>query len=445
MAGLALRVLARPALSAPRRLASSARVALLLDESGSGEFREWACEWGTRPLEGIAVRDRELFSSEPYCAPPATLVVRGGALVVRTHALRALVRERQCAIFLDASRGAARSAAEAVRRRLQEQAGAHGPGRPAGPADPADPAGPAEAQTYALVVLEVLLEESGRRFEQKLRRVQSLVDHTLKGVNSAVGDGNGDAGEEFARLVPLKRALKALDEDVKEGHQMAEEALTPMPEGRGGDGAGGALVHHPALGGAGSTSAVLHAYLRRTRAIAGQLRELREELREQQALWELLLDDQRNRMNRLNLVMSAAVLALTTAAVPFGALGMNLPHGLEAADVTVFWGLCGGLGAWSATLFCGCLWWLRHGGPAARRGEHSRNLHALQDVLALLDEVDDIGDAADGGISRADFERVLTTACPPNRVVDPAAAALVFNALDANSDGSLDAAEWARR
>jgi hypothetical protein len=61
----------------------------------------------------------------------------------------------------------------------------------------------------ALLALDSLLAVSGASFERKLRRLQRLTSLTLSDVSQAVSRGN--AIEEFGRLVPLKRAMKAFE------------------------------------------------------------------------------------------------------------------------------------------------------------------------------------------------------------------------------------------
>ena len=287
---------------------------------------------------------------------------------------------------------------------------------------------------FPLRALECVLDEATGYYHQKMRRLKLLTDYCLETITDELKTTrSGVAGEAgFQRLLPLRRAMTELENDIREAHHAisdamrsdervdgllprcsrvayagdgrnslnatldgtldayeggAYEAATANASKRTENASEGELNEAEAVARRKATVRLLQTHLWRIRAAGGQLEEMSRQVEDTRQVWELFLDGVRNRTVRLNLQATIATLALTVTAVPASLAGMNIPSGLEHAHPFVFWGLTAGLAAASAATW-GRFMGIYRGGTGLSSAR-AADLRALRFVLQRMDELDD--------------------------------------------------------
>ena len=357
---------------------------------------------------GVAPRDVDLLLRTTWCVPPSSLLWRADRLYGRLAPVKFVLTASDCLIF-DAGRGAVKAAAQAASS--------------AGNAVP--------RSSFATAVLESLFAASTGHARARLARLSAAADAALADV--AASHGRAREADAVARLVPLERSLDALSSDVAE----LQDALGAHAQ---------AQRPGQALQSEGLTAAGLapraSAALRRARAVAGELRELRQHLNSAREVRGLQLHGARNALQRLELRTSLAVLALAIGSAPATFLGANLPNGLESSAMALPTVAALGAVAAGAAFSAGAAW-ARGVGAAAPGAGAAQSMAA---VLASLDAIDDAlaVAGADGGLTQEQLREALAAACPP-RFAGRAAGeelALLYRIYDGDGDGRLTAAEW---
>ena len=288
---------------------------------------------------------------------------------------------------------------------------------------------------FPLRALECVLDEATGYYHQKMRRLKLLTDYCLETITDELKTTrSGVAGEAgFQRLLPLRRAMTELENDIREAHHAISDAMRSDERVDGllprcsrvayaGDGRNsldanldanserarqgasdaatakdgkrtenasmeGELSESEAVARRKATVRLLQTHLWRIRAAGGQLEEMSRQVEDTRQVWELFLDGVRNRTVRLNLQATIATLALTVTAVPASLAGMNVPSGLEHAHPLVFWGLTASLFAASAATW-GRFMGIYRGGTGLSSAR-AADLRALRFVLQRMDELDD--------------------------------------------------------
>jgi len=358
---------------------------------------------------------------------------------------------------------------------------------------------------FPLRALECVLDEATGYYHQKMRRLKLLTDYCLETITDELKTTrSGVAGEAgFQRLLPLRRAMTELENDIREAHHAISDAMRSDERVDGllprcsrvayaGDGRNsldanldanserarqgasdaatakdgkrtenasmeGELSESEAVSRRKATVRLLQTHLWRIRAAGGQLEEMSRQVEDTRQVWELFLDGVRNRTVRLNLQATIATLALTVTAVPASLAGMNVPSGLEHAHPLVFWGLTASLFAASAATW-GRFMGIYRGGTGLSSAR-AADLRALRFVLQRMDELDDAmrvrGDGVRSGAvkTRGDLAGVVREAGLHSGLdgvdvdaLDPAALELLFKVFDRDGDGRIDPSEeWVIR
>ena len=355
---------------------------------------------------------------------------------------------------------------------------------------------------FPLRALECVLDEATGYYHQKMRRLKLLTDYCLETITDELKTTrSGVAGEAgFQRLLPLRRAMTELENDIREAHHAISDAMRSDERVDGllprcsrvayaGDGRNslnanlnanlnayegasdaatandgkrtenaseGELSEAEVVARRKATVRLLQTHLWRIRAAGGQLEEMSRQVEDTRQVWELFLDGVRNRTVRLNLQATIATLALTVTAVPASLAGMNIPSGLEHAHPFVFWGLTAGLAAASAATW-GRFMGIYRGGTGLSSAR-AADLRALRFVLQRMDELDDAmrvrGEGGKGAVKTRDDlagvvrEAGLHTGLDGVNVaaLDPAALELLFKVFDRDGDGRINPSEeWVIR
>ena len=358
---------------------------------------------------------------------------------------------------------------------------------------------------FPLRALECVLDEATGYYHQKMRRLKLLTDYCLETITDELKTTrSGVAGEAgFQRLLPLRRAMTELENDIREAHHAISDAMRSDERVDGllprcsrvayaGDGRNsldanldanserarqgasdaatakdgkrtenasmeGELSESEAVSRRKATVRLLQTHLWRIRAAGGQLEEMSRQVEDTRQVWELFLDGVRNRTVRLNLQATIATLALTVTAVPASLAGMNVPSGLEHAHPLVFWGLTASLFAASAATW-GRFMGIYRGGTGLSSAR-AADLRALRFVLQRMDELDDAmrvrGDGVRSGAvkTRGDLAGVVREAGLHSGLdgvnvaaLDPAALELLFKVFDRDGDGRINPSEeWVIR
>jgi len=328
-----------------------------------------------------------------------------------------------------------------------------------------------EKYSFPQIAAEACLDEASTQFELKLRRLSLLVEAVtkpLKNTKNDHADFEVSVGQ-FQRLLPLKQALDEIDTDIREYHQMLDEAVRKefsfdFDEQKGGEG-GDEAVNAAATNSDWNENCLqlLKSHAGRSRAMGGRVLELKNALTATREVWELQLDVDRNRVVRLNLRATILAVSCACAGLPAAIMGMNVPHGLEESAVGLtgaFSAITFGMGAvgvglygmftrQSKSTFIPALF----GG----RGKHEkrvRELKALRYVVQNLDSLYDVlredinplptGNKEQPSSFVTDRERVRKEiqSIGGSGPADEESVDLVFEVFDQNRDGKISSCEW---
>jgi len=129
---------------------------------------------------------------------------------------------------------------------------------------------------------------------------------------------------------------------------------------------------------------LLETYLARLEALSDKIEDLASNIETTQGMLELILDNERNRIARLELVLSMSGLGVGTCAAVSGFFGMNLLSGLENVP-GLFALVCFSSVIVSSAIIATC--WRRF--RSVSRDQRSRlyDVQALKHVLGDLDKI----------------------------------------------------------
>lgn len=105
-------------------------------------------------------------------------------------------------------------------------------------------------------------------------------------------------------------------------------------------------------------ASILERYEYQLRAVSGSLQEIQERLDGARIVWQMQLDSLRNRIIRINLVISLCSFSLMVATVPATWLGMNVVNGWEEQLGMFSTIILGSLAAASTTFVAGSCWFM---------------------------------------------------------------------------------------
>ena len=188
-------------------------------------------------------------------------------------------------------------------------------------------------------------------------------------------------------------------------------------------------------------SRILEAYEFRMMGTHGALNEMLENMEQTRTVWHMQLDHQRNRVLRINLLISIASFCGLMSTIPAAYFGMNLDSGLEDLP-GLFWPVV--QGSIATGLFCGSLVYLYYKfGPKRRYAARLRDMRSLRDLLSYhMDDLDAIIDAVrvKGSLTKREFTDVVTAAVR-GKPMSNEEVALLFRVFDANKDAVLELSE----
>ena len=458
---------------AAKKLAFKTSSSLIVDKNGKVYASNERSGGQKLILDAIHARDVSLLEhvADKFTGVSAALVQREKFSILRTNRFSAVIG-KECVHLFEKDSASSRAVAAKVSA-IMKSANAND--------------ATTNGDSFPQLAAEACLDEASTQFELKLRRLGLLVDAVTKPLKNNNSDGDRADFEfsvgQFQRLLPLKQALDEIDTDIREYHQMLDEAVRKefsfdLEQQRGGGGGGGGGGGDEAENATTTTDfdentnnvlQLLTSHAGRSRAMGGRVLELKNALTATREVWELQLDVDRNHLVQLNLRATILGMSCAAAALPAAIMGMNVPHGLEDSAV----GLTGAFSAISFTI--GAIGVGLYGMftrqskstfiPALFGGgkheKHVRELRALRYVLVNLDNLDDvlredinpslIGDEEQKHLAtksnqpssfRTDRERVRKEIQSIGGTPDEESVDLVFDVFDQNRDGKISTGEW---
>ena len=409
-------------------------------------------------LDSIHARDVSLLEhvADKFTGVPATMVRREKFSILRTNRFSAVIGQ-ECMHLFEKDSASSRAVAQKVSMATSTMK--------------------EEYYSFPQLAAEACLNEASTQLELKLGRLGMLVDAVTKPLKNTA-ESNGERADfemsvgQFQRLLPLKQALDEIDTDIREHHQMLDEALRnefsfDLERQSGGRDGDGETINSPSSSLDASSHKdknmnnvlqLLTSHAGRSRAMGGRVLELKNALQATREVWELQLDVDRNRVVRLNLRATILGMSCAAASLPAAAMGMNVPHGLEDSAI----GLTGafsaisfamgaiGVGLWGAftrqsrSTFIPSLF----GG-----GKHEKNVRELRALRYVLVNLDNLDDVLRDDITKqkqlenhpiTDRERVRKEIQPvgSGEAADAESVDLVFEVFDKNRDGKICPREW---
>ncbi|KFM28835.1 Magnesium transporter MRS2-4 [Auxenochlorella protothecoides] len=336
--------------------------------------------WKTPDVLGLHPRDVSVFATDSTLTQRAMLAVRNQAVLLKTETCRAVLYADRAVLFPAHKTRATLRIAQQVKSAVGQRS-----------------------------VLEALMAESVRGLEGKGRRLSVVAETVLNDINSNFSNSSG----ELQRLLPIQRKLTEVQQDVKD----LLEALTCIVEddpgfkelrgaeggySRKGDGAG---QRSPAMR---MAAAILESYEFKLTAVHGYLSELEASMEQTKTVWHMQLDHQRNRVLRVNLLMSIASFAAMSMTVPAAFFGMNLDNRLEAAPGMFMFVVNCSMG--TGLLMGGMVYVYYKFGPKRRYKARLRDMRSLRDLLVFhMDDMDDVIQEIKqrGQVTKTEFAQIV--------------------------------------
>ncbi|CAL8471666.1 g11208 [Coccomyxa elongata] len=383
---------------------------------------------------GLAPRDVSLFAPRPagLSSQRATIAPREDAVLVRTEIAAAIVKHDTAYIFpCRRDRDTARLAQSVL-----------------------DHVAETSPLPFELRVMEALLDETARQFERRHRRLELL----SVSIEEDISKNLRNSGSDLQRLLPIQRALTEIQHDVKEAREAIQEVvdddkvLAAVCLSDEDDMSTAAMLasgrQTPRMR---MAAALLGSYERQIQSVEGSLREMAENLEVFREVWSMHLSATRNRIIRINLVVTVASFALSICIVPASFFGMNLPHGLED-DPAVFWPIVAASVAVSGAMF-GAVYAYWRFWPNRRHEKRVLDLKALRDLLLYhVDDLEDIMAAlkhrhdtdlessSETGIDKEEFSTLVRQVIK-DREVRRDELDLLYRVFDTNRNGFLELGE----
>ncbi|PRW56958.1 Magnesium transporter MRS2-4 isoform A [Chlorella sorokiniana] len=399
--------------------------------------------WKSPDVMGLHPRDVYLFASDVGLGQRAMLAARGGAILFRTAVCKAVVYWDKAVLFPSRRLNDTVKISQSIKAAIVQTS----------------------PLPFELKVLEALLSETARAYANKSKRLAIVAETVLTDINTTFSSSAG----ELQRLIPIQRKLTEVQNDVQEvleaiGDVVNDDAeikklcLTERQERTQAAHIAAKTGHAqlpPALETRGGrtpemrmASSIMESYEFKLQGTHSSLKEVLENIEQTRTVWHMQLDHQRNRVLRINLLISIISLGAVTATLPAAFFGMNLSSGLEELS-GVFWPvvqlsvLMGGV---AAALMYG-YWKI---GPKRRYKARMRDMRSLRDLLIFhLDDLDDIMDTvkerARSGtpVSKKEFGTIVQQAVR-GKPMSKDEVELLYRVFDTNRDGLLELSEMVR-
>ena len=278
-----------------------------------------------------------------------------------------------------------------------------------------------EQQPFEVRALECMLEQVYTTVDETLQRLSVLVSSTLNELtNPSTFDSEGRREAGLGRLLPLRISLSALqarsrristvlDELIDSDEDMKDMCLTHMrlnPPASPTSTLVGFAVGE--LGNIGNddlgsdermvaeakaeaaeaavelVETLLDVYDARFNSLCDQIEQLASTIENTQDVLELTLDNERNRIARLELLLSMVGISFGACSAISGFFGMNVINGVEnVAGIFLF--ISGTSILLTGSLFVTC--WRQFRSISRRQRDRLMDVEALKNVLANLDLV----------------------------------------------------------
>jgi len=306
--------------------------------------------------------------------------------------------------LIGADRPAVAALGEEIQRRLEHDV------REEGASD--------EQQPFEVRALECMLEQVYTVVEETLQRLSVLVASTLGELTNPSGfDSEGRREAALGRLLPLRISLSSLQQRARRLSLLLDELLdseddvsdmcltlrhrldAPPPSLSAFLETGEEAAEqdeeaaHLAAAEAEAEEAeaaqelvetLLDVYDARFNSLCDQIEQLASTIENTQDVLELTLDNERNRIARLELLLSMAGLSVGACSAVSGFFGMNLLSGVEnVAGLFAF--VTGTSILLTGSLFVTC--WRQFRSISRRQRDRLMDVEALKNVLANLDLV----------------------------------------------------------
>jgi len=338
----------------------------------------------------LSSRDVRLLRS----STPA-LQVRQGYIIFDFGDLKGVLQHDRITL-INTDRPAARALANEVQKRLTTDRNA-------------------EEAPFEVRALETMLEQVYLVIEETLSRLDLLVTSTLDELTNSPSQSEGRRETALGRLLPLRISLNSLQARTRRLNTLLEELLdndediadmcltlvqktnpdNPQIFSRSqfADIVGGdeEVLHQAAEEEAEEAEAaqelistLLDVYDARFEALGDSIDQLASNIETTQEVLELTLDNERNRIARLELLLSMAGICVGTCSAVSGFFGMNLISGLEEAR-GVFLIVVGTSMLLTGSFFFSCFRWFRS--LAFTQRGRLQDVQALKNVLNNLDAV----------------------------------------------------------
>ena len=268
---------------------------------------------------------------------------------------------------------------------------------------------------FEVRALECMLEQVYSVIEETLQRLSVLVTNTLRELtNPRGGESEGRREAALGRLLPLRISLSSLqtksrrvseilDEILENEDDVSDMCLTlrhkldfpssPLssildeelkPELEQSYISQAEEEAEAAEAAQELVETLLDVYDARFNSLCDQIEQLASTIENTQDVLELTLDNERNRIARLELLLSMAGLSIGTLSAVSGFFGMNLLSGLEET-AGLFLLVTGTSILLTGSLFVTC--WRQFRSNSRRQRDRLMDVDALKNVLANLDLV----------------------------------------------------------
>ncbi|KAL6767339.1 hypothetical protein ACKKBF_B34875 [Auxenochlorella protothecoides x Auxenochlorella symbiontica] len=413
--------------------------------------------WKTPDVLGLHPRDVSVFATDSTLTQRAMLAVRNQAVLLKTETCRAVLYADRAVLFPAHKTRATLRIAQQVKSAVGQRS----------------------VLPFELKVLEALMAESVRGLEGKGRRLSVVAETVLNDINSNFSNSSG----ELQRLLPIQRKLTEVQQDVKDLLEaltcIVEDdvqlkrlclsdraaALASVPGAAGPGAVAGKRTHKPGFkelrgaeggysrkgDGAGQRSpamrmaaAILESYEFKLTAVHGYLSELEASMEQTKTVWHMQLDHQRNRVLRVNLLMSIASFAAMSMTVPAAFFGMNLDNRLEAAPGMFMFVVNCSMG--TGLLMGGMVYVYYKFGPKRRYKARLRDMRSLRDLLVFhMDDMDDVIQEIKqrGQVTKTEFAQIVRESVQ-GKPMSTDEINLLYRVFDSNKDGLLELSELLR-
>eukprot|EP00499_Haloplacidia_sp_CaronLabIsolate_P013108 CAMPEP_0196771006 /NCGR_PEP_ID=MMETSP1104-20130614/1454_1 /TAXON_ID=33652 /ORGANISM="Cafeteria sp., Strain Caron Lab Isolate" /LENGTH=310 /DNA_ID=CAMNT_0042141121 /DNA_START=148 /DNA_END=1076 /DNA_ORIENTATION=+ len=252
----------------------------------------------------LKLRDLRVLDTKFMRSRMPIILPRQSALIVSLEHVKVIVMHNYVWVF-DPWNPAARSMANSLRGRIETSY-------------------PHRSTPFEFLVLEETLDSVCDVLDRRLHTLSAAIATTLEAVNEDVNERN------LARLLPLKNSLASFDVQVHEVRSAIQDllendedlaamylttkAMTGQPQ---------EVTKHD------EAEVLLEEYLKQVEEITNELRELHRNIEATEAVINIELSHTRNRIMRLDLILTTATFSVSLGAFGAGLFGMNLVSHME--------------------------------------------------------------------------------------------------------------------